>query len=70
MTRKRTRESLEISCASPVNLRGARFVKTAETVCYEVFREIMRQSRQFECKRSYHIRWDLSCWHSNCGIDA
>jgi ribonuclease G len=26
-------------------------VKTVETVCYEVFREIMRQARQFECRQ-------------------
>jgi ribonuclease G len=27
---------------------GRGFVKTPETVCYEIFREILRQARQFE----------------------
>jgi ribonuclease G len=26
-------------------------VKTAETVCYEVFREVLRQARQFDCQQ-------------------
>lgn len=49
MTRKRTRESLQhvlgedCPCCS-----GRGFVITAETVCFEVFREIIRQSRQFD----------------------
>ncbi|MDP9082726.1 MAG: ribonuclease G [Pseudomonadota bacterium] len=51
MTRKRTRESLEhLLCRSCPTCEGRGFVKTAETVCYEVFREIVRQSRQFDCK--------------------
>jgi len=45
MTRKRTRESWNISCAALSNLRGARVCQNAETVCYECFAEIMRQSR-------------------------
>jgi ribonuclease G len=52
MTRKRTRESLEhLLCQSCPTCEGRGFVKTAETVCYEVFREILRQSRQFECQQ-------------------
>jgi ribonuclease G len=52
MTRKRTRESLEhLLCESCPTCEGRGFVKTAETVCYEVFREIVRQSRQFECRQ-------------------
>jgi ribonuclease G len=51
MTRKRTRESLEhLLCRACPTCEGRGFVKTAETVCYEVFREIVRQSRQFECQ--------------------
>jgi ribonuclease G len=51
MTRKRTRESLEhLLCRSCPTCEGRGFVKSAETVCYEVFREVLRQSRQFECK--------------------
>lgn len=49
MTRKRTRESLEhLLCQSCPTCEGRGFVKTAETVCYEIFREILRQNRQFE----------------------
>jgi ribonuclease G len=52
MTRKRTRESLEhLLCQPCPTCEGRGFVKTAETVCYEVFREILRQSRQFECQQ-------------------
>lgn len=51
MTRKRTRESLEhILCEPCPTCRGRGFVKTAETVCYEIFREILRAVRQFEAK--------------------
>jgi ribonuclease G len=49
MTRKRTRESLEhMLCTSCPTCEGRGFVKTSETVCYEIFREILRQSRQFQ----------------------
>jgi ribonuclease G len=49
MTRKRTRESLQhILCEDCQTCEGRGFVMTAETVCFEVFREIIRQSRQFE----------------------
>lgn len=49
MTRKRNRESLEhLLCQSCPSCNGRGFVKTAETVCYEIFREIIRQHRQFD----------------------
>jgi ribonuclease G len=52
MTRKRTRESLEhLLCQACPTCEGRGFVKTAETVCYEVFREIVRQARQFDCRQ-------------------
>ena len=52
MTRKRTRESLEhLLCQPCPTCEGRGFVKTAETVCYEIFREIVRQARQFECQQ-------------------
>jgi ribonuclease G len=52
MTRKRTRESMEhLLCEACPTCEGRGFVKTAETVCYEIFREIVRQSRQFECQQ-------------------
>ena len=49
MTRKRTRESLQhILCEDCPSCEGRGFVMTAETVCFEVFREIIRQARTFE----------------------
>lgn len=49
MTRKRTRESLQhILGEDCPGCSGRGFVMTAETVCFEVFREIIRQSRQFD----------------------
>jgi ribonuclease G len=49
MTRKRTRESLQhILCEDCPSCDGRGFMITAESVCFEVFREIIRQSRQFE----------------------
>ncbi|HUN74274.1 MAG TPA: ribonuclease G [Steroidobacteraceae bacterium] len=48
MTRKRTRESLQhLLCAPCPGCEGRGFVKTAESVCQDIFREIVRQSRQF-----------------------
>jgi ribonuclease G len=49
MTRKRTRESLQhILCDDCPSCEGRGFILSAETVCFEIFREIIRQSRQFE----------------------
>jgi ribonuclease G len=52
MTRKRTTESLErrlcITC--PV-CSGRGSIKSTNTVCMEIFREIMRSGRQFEAQR-------------------
>ena len=49
MTRKRTRESLQhVLGKDCTSCNGRGFVMTAETVYFEVFREIIRQSRQFE----------------------
>jgi ribonuclease G len=49
MTRKRTRESLQHVLGEDCpGCNGRGFVMTIETVCFEVFREIIRQSRQFE----------------------
>ena len=51
MTRKRTRESLEhVLCQACPTCGGNGFVKTAETVCYEIFREILRAVRQFDAR--------------------
>ncbi len=49
MTRKRTRESLEHVLCQPCPACGGRgTVKTPETVCYEIFREVLREARQFD----------------------
>ena len=49
MTRKRNRESLEhVLCQPCPSCEGRGFVKTPETVCYEIFREILRQHGQFD----------------------
>jgi len=51
MTRKRTRESLEHTLSEVCPTCGGRgTLKSAETVCYEIFREILREARQFEAK--------------------
>jgi ribonuclease G len=51
MTRKRTRESLEHILCEPCSVCAGRgYVKSAETVCYELFREIMREARQFDAR--------------------
>ena len=49
MTRKRTRESLErILCEACPSCAGRGVLKTVETVCYEIFREILRAARACE----------------------
>ncbi len=49
MTRKRTRESLENMLCEPCpTCEGRGRVKTSETVCHEIFREILRHTSQFE----------------------
>jgi ribonuclease G len=49
MTRKRTRESLERTlCETCSTCQGRGTVKSAETVCYEIFREILREARSYD----------------------
>ncbi len=49
MTRKRTRESLEhVLCETCIICLGRGSHKTTETVCYEIFREILRESRVYD----------------------
>ncbi len=51
MTRKRTRESLaHVLCEPCPVCTGRGELKTAQTVCYEILREIMRAHRQFSAK--------------------
>lgn len=48
ITRKRTRESLErVLCEPCPTCDGRGILRTAQTVCYEIFREILREARQF-----------------------
>lgn len=49
MTRMRTRESLEhILCEPCPVCEGRGVLKSAETVCYEIFREILREARAYD----------------------
>jgi ribonuclease G len=51
ITRKRTRESLEQVLCNPCPIcQGRGNIKSAETVCYEIFRELLREARQFEAR--------------------
>ncbi len=51
MTRKRTRESLaHVLCEACPTCGGRGEVKTAHTVCYEILREILRESRAFRAR--------------------
>ena len=48
MTRKRTRESLaHMLCEPCAACQGRGIVKTARSVAYDIFREILREARQF-----------------------
>ena len=48
MTRKRIRESLaHITCEPCATCMGKGEIKTAQTICYEILREIVREHRQF-----------------------
>jgi ribonuclease G len=52
MTRKRTRESLEqVLCETCPTCSGRGTVKTVETICYEILREVLREARQFEASQ-------------------
>ena len=49
MTRKRTRESLEhVLCSECPECKGRGRVKTVESVCYEILREILRVNRAYD----------------------
>ncbi len=52
MTRKRTRESLGQMLTEPCACCDGRgTVKTAETICYDIFREILREERAYDAGR-------------------
>ncbi len=49
MTRKRTRESLEqVLCSTCPTCQARGMIKTVETICYEILREITRVNRAYE----------------------
>jgi ribonuclease G len=51
MTRKRTRESLaHILCETCPTCQGRSKIRTAQTMCYEILRELLRESRQFDAR--------------------
>ena len=51
MTRKRTRESLaHVLCESCPTCHGRGELKTAQTICYAILREIMREAKQFNAR--------------------
>ncbi len=51
MTRKRTRESLAHLLCEPCDVcNGRGEYKTAQTICYEIMRELLRESKQFNAK--------------------
>jgi ribonuclease G len=51
MTRKRTRESLAHTLCEPCSTcQGRGEIKTAQTICYEILRETLREARQYDAK--------------------
>jgi ribonuclease G len=51
MTRKRTRESLaHVLCEPCPTCHGRGELKTAQTICYEILREILREAKQFNAR--------------------
>ncbi len=56
MTRKRNRESLEhVLCESCPTCEGRGSIKSAETVCNEIFREIMREARAYDAANAFLV---------------
>ena len=51
MTRKRTRESLaHVLCEPCPTCEGRGEVKTVQTMCYQILRELLREARQFNAR--------------------
>lgn len=51
LTRKRTRESLaHLLCEPCEACQGRGEIKTTQTICYEIMRELLRESKQFNAK--------------------
>ena len=52
MTRKRTRESIEhVLCGECPVCKGRGTVKTVETVCFEIMREVVRVNRAYDADK-------------------
>lgn len=52
MTRKRTRESIEhVLCSTCPTCEGRGTVKTVETVCFEILREVTRVNRAYDADK-------------------
>lgn len=64
MTRKRTRESLVRTLCEPCSYcDGKGFIKSKTTICYEVFRELQRESRDPEATvTQVHVHPDVADW--------
>lgn len=56
LTRKRTRESLaHLLCESCQVCQGRGELKTAQTICYEIMRELLHESRQFKNAKEFKV---------------
>ncbi len=56
MTRKRTRESLAHTLCEPcATCQGRGEIKTPQTVCYDILRELLREARQFNNAKEFRI---------------
>ncbi len=56
MTRKRTRESLvQLLCEPCPKCQGNGYVKTSATVCFEIFRELIRDGKRFPTLKEFLV---------------
>lgn len=56
MTRKRTRESLvQLLCEPCPKCQGNGYVKTSATVCFEIFRELIRDGKRFPSLKEFLV---------------
>lgn len=56
MTRKRTRESLSQQLCEPCAIcQGRGYIKSSETVCFEIFREIMRCAKTYNAPKKFTV---------------
>ncbi|TKB55979.1 ribonuclease G [Ferrimonas aestuarii] len=70
VTRKRTRESLEhVLCGECPSCKGTGYMKTVETVCYEMYREIIRVDRQYDAD-SFSVYVSPSVYDALIGDEA